>query len=451
MCVSDDEAGYSKAYAHLMGFCRALESAPRLPFARPDEDCHAPVTDPAAALASLRQDFPDEVLQRAGILASNGSGFELDHGLYEPSTVLIALRKGPSNEIHDVLTPHGCLSGTVAVLQILEDNHTRECLEDSQWLLATSSLEEAVGLRSLGLAATLGTDLEKGLKASELRALGEIFGNGKFTSKAILRQSKIRAPGIQITESPASGLNTAARIHRKADPEIRGRHLVLVGWSPLSGSRECPDAILRSAAFLAGIQKFFGPSLERVSFWRPARPSFEKIMLAMKVRNPPLIRESMAESLREDCFDATRFANRSALLANDPPEAPTDYIAARDRFLQMLRQPDSGGFAYTLDNASRDYRTFVDQDLTRPLLDWALRQTNPIVRNAAAQLANTAALLHEIMPRLQHQMSQEVKPKTRPEDEHPYRLMLEQALRLVARYGALMQQISQWQQSSGAP
>src|SRR5262249_4928036 len=126
----------------------------------------------------LRRDFPDAILERAGLLERSPEGLSrLAPPLCDPDGAVLALRRHPGGAVFDLLTSRGCLaSRRLPIFVSWDDRFTFARFLKSRVLFAAGDIRDVALLRTLGLPATLSTGLERAT-LQDVRALRQAFGD----------------------------------------------------------------------------------------------------------------------------------------------------------------------------------------------------------------------------------------------------------------------------------
>src|SRR5262245_25375106 len=93
-----------------VGLCRPFDLPAALDFVRADQEAFLTPSDPAAALANLRDRHSDQELVDARLVQRNDSGqLQLHRCLAEPNAPFVALRSVIGDQTTDLMTASGCI------------------------------------------------------------------------------------------------------------------------------------------------------------------------------------------------------------------------------------------------------------------------------------------------------------------------------------------------------
>jgi hypothetical protein len=355
-----------------------------------DPDCRGPLPDPAAALASLRERYPDTDLAAAGLLvrAPGGEGV-LEPTLRDPEGAVVALRWRNDQDPFALLTARGCLSGgCLPVFAVGDDAHTKAVVReasgryggalqvpdpDGPWepppaaIFATSRIREVALLRSLGLAATLSLGLEQA-SIAQLLTLKATFSYGC---------------------SP-----------KKANGWVFwfGTGLAFLGWDVLTPCDRPPPDMVRLAEYLKACRKHLNLDVYRLAVWRPPPEWVERLRFWLRFRDAALVRAGFWSGWREQLSPLKSFVDP----ATGPARAPAPgagFGKARANLVRLLGEDRRcGGVSEGTRAAARAHEERVQRDLIEPLLEWAWRERDPVVRNLGVELASVCEQLHRATP-----------------------------------------------------
>jgi hypothetical protein len=429
-----DSGAFGPAYAKLLESCPKLRLSPPWNLFDPDVGCYAPVTDPERALAALRQDFDDRLLQQAGILQQTARGPRLHPALCNPVGALVALRSSADEKPFDLLTARGCLSGRrLPVFAALLDGWTVAALDKSQQLFATPRIREVALLRALGLPATLTWGLHQ-RALPPLRTLAELFD----TTDAVKSRFAAMLERAESVSSPAAEQAVAC-------PEVSNeRYLVLLGWQLLNRSRRLPPWLVAIAAQLAEVASFGDLAFSNISVWWPSSEQVEGLTARLKFQDADLVGDYLREQ-SERGYDYDLFTDTEKPFRREQESSPTNCVEAHAQLIACLAEErQERCLPEKMRDALAQYETLVHRDVIEPMQIWALHQPSPIVRSAGLKLADVAWLVHRLSPQLHDLQLHELHSARLEDTELLPSPVHKQYVDLCKQYSAIAKAIRQW-------
>lgn len=233
--------------------------------------------DPLEALQQLLSCHSLEELTGHGLVQLQSDGQPAIHPLLdEPYVVFVALRHPEQESVTNLMTGGGCVSpSSWPLFAVFEDKPTLVAL-DALWptVLLTGTIEDAIWLRSFGLAAAPIAGLSE-LDDSGFDRLGEIYGADRRPSE---REDE-EAPDedeAAISDDPAEGDGTSnssssalpfpiTQHNRRGDDA--GMALTLVRWTPHKSSPAEPASVSRTIRHLKDLHRFRGLDISEIHTW----------------------------------------------------------------------------------------------------------------------------------------------------------------------------------------
>jgi hypothetical protein len=118
-------------------------------------------------------------------------------------------------------------------------------------------------------------------------------------------------------------------------------------------------------------------------------------------------------------------------------------VDARAELLKQLAA-DRGQLSPRARAAMAKHRELLEQDLIRPLRDWAQTKEDPVMMSTGDELASLTAMLHEISP-LAHELLRRQSEMGWEGGAGPKLTgVLTEYLQLLARQGALLRDLRRW-------
>jgi hypothetical protein len=166
-------------------YCSAFpapEDWSRLPI---EPNAFAGPADPQAAFAALCKEFPEDELVLSGVAQRSSHGeIKLTPKLAAPGAPLVALRCAQTRATYDLLTESGLLASPwLPAVAMMADCATQEFAQEPNQVCIAFSLEDAIILRSLGLAAVTAHGLDQ-IDAAKFDELAGCFAIGAPQWKA---------------------------------------------------------------------------------------------------------------------------------------------------------------------------------------------------------------------------------------------------------------------------
>ena len=104
----------------------------------------------------------------------------------------------------------------------------------------------------------------------------------------------------------------------------------------------------------------------------------------------------------------------------------------------------AGGQAHRVRRALSVYEAMVQRDLVAPLQGWALEDSDPVIRNAGAELAAVCGLIHRLSPILADLQGARFERARGGDVEMLPAKALTPYLALIGRFSGLMRDLYQW-------
>jgi hypothetical protein len=404
-------SNYQAAYQHFFDACPGFELRPPWDFLVPDTQCRSTPPQATDVASQLRARFDDGTLIAAELLQRSRTGeLALNRALRNPSGAIITYRATDAVRPFAMLTARGLQTGqpgsiasTLPVLAALHDHQTRTHLPSTGALFAAWHMQDVVILRSLGLPCTLA----RGLSAVSLEGLSMLdaaFGEDEPFDVGPEPDEADEAQALTTNPDPAnaplsSGEQTPERA--SAVPTDAGARplLILMGWS-LARAAPVPAAVIaRTATHLARARRFLGLTLSGLWLWRPSRTDLGNLDFRLACRAPALLAEALhPELLRLEDLEVVVNAQEWSASA---PTPTVDFAQAQANLMAVLAPGPTGPCRFEQVRAALSaYEAAVERDLSQPLLAWAAKHSNPLIRAAGGQLVHACALLHRMAPRI---------------------------------------------------
>jgi hypothetical protein len=385
-----------------------------------DDQLRAPVTAVTRVVNSLRAQFSDDVLLRAGIIEPGAQeGRRLASSLRHRTGAIVTLRDETGAPPFELLTAKGLLGNDRRpLLSALSDERTRRRAAEMGVLLAAGTIQQVAILIANGLPATLGTGLHR-LSLEELRLLDEICGEGVPQIESDLDQDVEQSQAVD-----------------DFDP-LRPVAL-LVDWDVAALSNKRQHWVRSAAARLAEARRHARLNLGGVAVWRPSEDDLGDLRFAVRSEDVGLVRAVLLNSL-DHVVDFEAVLAESKM---DPPSARRNGADAAGLLLDWqcewrdhgLRDPD----VESVEPARLDV---VDQELLMPLLESALARKDPVVRNTIVLIADVARLLFLLGPQVNDTLQRSLANAV-PLDAS--QVTLSQYLSFVDRFARLCGELRAW-------
>jgi hypothetical protein len=423
--VENPAYSLSGVYQRLFARCPCLCFPEPWSFVGPSGECRGCVVDPAETLAVLRSEFDTPILQAAGVIDRLPDGnLCLHKQLCDPAGAIIALRAEGAEAPFELLTAAGCLSRrSLPLLATLDDARTAHQAQQTGHLFASFQIQEVALLRALGFPATLCTGLQA-LSFEELRSLDDVFGEGQLN--ALIEPGPSIGPPTAESAS-ASGADT---------PDV-----ILLGWSLLQLDAAAPTELAKVAAAFEEFERFLECDYSWLGIWRPSSAELETLRYRLRLQALPPILSLLKDSL-EDLYDLCPEKAQARLAERESPRPPVHFAQAQANLVAKLAESRSDRSREAeAREAKQVYDEIMRRDLVRPLQEWALASSDPVVRNAGAELANICALLHEMSPSLQAVVGDQLRHARGPDGDAVAKV-LAQYLQLSARFADLLKTLA---------
>jgi len=451
-------------YQQLLTCCPPLRLDSPWDFLNPGPDCYAPVCDPEATLAFLRQQFSDDVLQETGVAFRTPEGdFRLRPALCDPAGAVIALRGGPDQEPFDLLTSCGCLvSPQLPILAAARDARTAAGVNEGGMLLASCSIREVALLRALGWPATLATEPSTG-GLEQLRALAATYSyastcegaNPDHFSERPSPASEDGGEGEAPAEPPVPG-SPEASPSQLSVAGLPDNELILVGWDLLGVSQQVPAIFHQIAAQFGAAARHLVLDFSAIHVWRLKPTEMETLVYRLGYRDVGLIQEFIQPSVQErydlqpliksvqERYDLQPLIKKESKLGKRI-SAADEYIEAQSALITRLKEERSKtAFSQRVHSAICTFEKLTRRNLIAPLQQWALEDPDPAIRNADWELANVCSLLHQLSPMLHEQQQRELETYlTNSREEVPRHQLFAQYMQLSIRLSRLLTNLCQ--------
>ena len=421
----------------VFGCCPSEYFDKRIGGQAPNGRIRSTIPHPGDALESLRRRFSDQDLVAAGVTKPDAFGeLRIVPRLCQPGGIVMATRKSPDEAPFDLVTERGSLTGARhPVLSALSDGRRVALLEETGVMFVARRLADVAGLDVADLPATYGFGLS-GMSLSVFREVDAKYGEGlpKFFWES--QQDEDAAERVD-GEVNNSGWKTP-----ESDDSPAFRPMLVLVDRLRQRPGNVPSIWLRkTAGWLAEIRRFAGLPLMGVWVWQPECEFQERLTFALKTRDRALIRNVILESLTS-LVDIETLAEVTV----DPSGARPNYLNARRDVINQLGMDrgelaaDNGAFMDSL----LVYDSAVQAELAEPLINWAEKNNNPVVRAAGSQLAEVVTLMHRIAPRLHalqlHGLTEFSAGDSTPLDSGAFTVYM----RLLDRFIRLSNEIMRW-------
>jgi hypothetical protein len=219
--------------------------------------------------------------------------------------------------------------------------------------------------------------------------------------------------------------------------DAKGPDILLVGWNVL-------ELDAAASAQLAGVAMAFEPFRKACEFdfpwlgiWRLSSEDIDTLRSRLTLQLPKLAALFLQKSTTQVfqlCPDTAQVRMTEA-----EPSQKEHFGAAQAELVANLVA--GVGDRNRAREAQLLYEYLVQRDLVRPLQDWALASSDPVIRNAGVELANVCSLLHKLSPGLQSCVAEWLRSGRQPDDGSPDRL-LRSYLRLTGQFATLVKTLS---------
>lgn len=379
----------------LLRECARPRVSPPWEFLTATDDVFAACPHPKETLARLQQEFDLEALRRAGIaVRDDWGGWQLAAALCNPTGAIVPVSAHETGGPQELWTGRGQLSTSKhPAMAVMQDATSAALAEKTGVVFAVSCIQEVLLLRSLGFAAVTGRGLGR-LTWEELREFDGTFGEG-----VPLRPGKsdeefdCEDSDAPVEESLAFTEDGPWASVPEYEESTRPA-IVLLGFS-LSPLCAAAPVWVANAARHFSMARERGLSLSGVWVACPQGELLDHLEFAVRHRDGIAIRNLLMNSV-DGGVDFEQIQQPQEVVA-----VTTDYLTAFEA-LRACYLPENFAAGDRLEEAeaNRKLQRAVDDELWRPLVDWAMRWHDPVIRNAGVQLAAVARMLHESAPRL---------------------------------------------------
>lgn len=341
----------SEIYARLLQHCPPyVQEGPFAGLASPQ--AFATVADGAAALAALRDEFPQEALVEARVAAPAPDGtLAINPALTAPGGALLAF-VAADDAPYEICTAQGCLSQTtLPVLAARRDLVTQTAAAAWEDVFCVAfSMHDVIALRTLGVPAALATGLAE-LGRKRLRQVAAQFGWQRVSG----------APESWFEEVEQSAVGNSKGARRSAPaPESEPADpwpMTLVNWSPAALQPETPEGLEAVWAHFRAIDDYLSFRLDDVYVWRPSSSEVKAIRFSLHYGSPKDVRSAVKESL-DGAGGLIGAADPAAARA-----APPDYPKALAQYETLCRK---GGDPLQKEVAWKTLTEALERDVTGP-------------------------------------------------------------------------------------
>jgi hypothetical protein len=363
-----------------------------------------------------------------------------------PCGALVALRQDPDAPPFTLLTGRGCLSGGLPpLLTVSRDYWIGRTVKETRVLLATCSIHELILFRTFGLAATLRLGLHR-LPLEALAAVDVIFSGTDESpvGSTICAQSSepVAGSASPAAEPPASTEPVNPDESRDAISGLGAPLLVLLDWSPLTLSAKPLLSLDRTREHLTACRRSHALDLNGVWSWEMPADQLDALRFRLRYRDVPLITDLLSpERMVRNDFELV-----DAEIGTSPSdEAGVSKLAtARAALLAHLAEHNhSGQLPDGVHFSASNYRSVVDRECVAPLLNWALKQDEQMVRALGMDLANVYGLIQLILPTLVELLGRQLEERLSEEDDAHLRRTLSQYLQLSSRLSGIVRALTE--------
>lgn len=373
-------------------------------FMKYPDDCRRMV-DAAAVTSALLQKFKVERLIAAKVLVDTPDGArQLNPKVTADGGRMVFLRD-VHGDCFDVVCARGCLSDEVPIFSMLEDCAMRDAVAAScDTVYLASSLKDLILLRSVGVSASLATDLNR-LTPRGLSNLVQVMDAGplafgelrEFSARIITEYDRQKS---KERYDPTSCLQESTI----ASPRFS---LILIAGSLHEQNCALPAMVPQICRFLTDAARYLGCDWFDFHVWRPSAEQMIELDFRIQQQTGRLIRnfvlaERSYASL-EDYVDPNGPATPSP--ASKYYTAMSNYFTCLKNGNHLVNRED----ARVLHEAENAYHEAADNLIIQPLVEEAMRASRPAVRSLGIQLAQVARQLQEMMPRVGRQMIRDLE------------------------------------------
>jgi hypothetical protein len=199
--------------------------------------------------------------------------------------------------------------------------------------------------------------------------------------------------------------------------------LVLVAWQPLTLGRGLPALLRRFAAQVEELTRYLDVHLPQLAVWRPGVEDLKRLTYRLRFHDFDLVQKTLATSV-DDLFDLD-YVRRVGTSDEIEPE-PMTFGTARAQLLASLAETKRNRqVSERVREATATYEAIVQRDLVGPMLEWALRQHNPVIRNAATEFAELTAVMHRMSPLLHDKLVRHLEENGGARDDELWSMIRE--------------------------
>jgi hypothetical protein len=316
-------------------------------------------TDSAALLAELRKQFPDERLVQAGVVAVDATGsVALIPQIAAGVDPLWAIRCQSDQEVTAFIAQlHTVGKRDWPLATALRDPKQSEAIvaADGQIIVAYSMPDLAI-LRSLGMAAVPGSHWRR-LSKPQLDFLCQTLGIAPHAP----------APLAASVETITQGAGS----------------LVLANWSMATMDRTDVDAATTSWSHLVELHRYLELSFDDFGLWKPSQQTLKRLEFQLQYQDVRQVHAGLLEGIGQDA---------TAIDVDLGPKRPVPKSIVEA--YRAWRQADRDAVNPVARRKAYDQLCeLLDRQRFDPLVEEALRATNPLERNAEIALAETSRLL----------------------------------------------------------
>jgi hypothetical protein len=244
-------------------------------------------SSPENAIEHLAERHSEPDLIASGLVRKGeNNALAIHPSLTEPNMVVLALRQCASNGVTNLVTNNGCVhGGTLPLFASLHDCATSKAptFNGKKDLFLTGSLDDAIVLRSLGMAATPVVGLNN-IGSRELKQLCKHVGLERWSKNALERDAACQAHLVEEArrtsrDSSQSSVPRTAQSPAAKRDEQSGQcvELAFVNWSLSKLSLASPAPIASALEHLTNLNRFCGLEVCNILEMRPCtsggRPS----------------------------------------------------------------------------------------------------------------------------------------------------------------------------------
>jgi len=413
-------------YETYMTLCEPFRFADQWACISADPCAYRGPSDPNAALAALVDRFSEQELIDARIAQRDVDGHLTMHAfLAEPEVAVVALRDPETASIANLMTGRGCVAGELAPLfATRRDRHTVVALAGSfGTVLLTGSLEDAILLRSLGLAAAPIAGVAE-LGHHDVTLLGEIFNVQRDPSahEEVMADEDDQA-AVPATPHP-TGARSMGNTVSGADagllpqplPQIPGSPhlsgsgssdkqvddcatLTIVRWSPLSLSPVEPVAVTEAVKYLEELGAFRGLNLLDVNEWTSHADDMGRIKFALDRSQAIWVKDAVLDSLHVGT-NMLNFSQKS--VTRDA--RPHDLVTAIEHLQEMQLDENQDRSRRGRKEALANYQRMLMKHVSGPMRRQAQASPDPIHLGQQLVLAELVELFMQKMPTVREQV-----------------------------------------------